>query len=1416
MRLPTRSRPLPELVVLLSLALGGAAGADPVRLLSADDRGVTLRLEVPAYQLGPPGGEGRAACTAPGLALLDQPGRPQLPFASVLIALPPGARAQATVVGAGAEEVREGVRIALGERSAFRDDPGRLGLYPISEPVPPILDGVWPVGDVAVGEPFVLRRQRMLALRILPFHHDEANGRLTLRRNLTVRVDFVGAALRGGLTPAPEDRYFEPVLRAALINYEQGRRWRAAAPAGGAEAGRPLLPRPAAATSALAFDEGQPEVRVKLDSTGVHALDYDLLAAHGYPSGVPIAEVSVHRHEFLESATPPYATIELPIELDDLNANGVFDSGDRIVLYVQDWAERSRASQPQRAWGNAEMVFVTRLPGGQGRRIGPRTGWRDLLGPTPLASYPYSQRFEKNFAGYIAFPVDTLVDPFDWTEVAAYYIRPDSVMFETNQLDTTHAVTIATRLQGRKGGNVYHVNWGLVGNRLGQFTTLFDSTQAFWTGKQAATFSATVTGSAVSEGRTNRIRLLGKTSPSDPDPATNSFANTGINYLDVTYWRAFHPLGGYLLCNSADATSAFELLAPGFTDSVALRGYDVTDPLDPRRLSGIRIERNGPSFDLRFQDSTVVGVVRKYVLFDTPKTPPPDHYLTVVRRTLTGRPADYLLIVPEAFLGAVQPLVDLRQSQGLQVLVAPLESVNDEFNGGRHSAHAVRRFIRYAYNQWNTRFVLLLGDGAGEDPQNFLGSSGPDWIPTQMINEPVAVFTGSEIALEAVPSDPWYVWCADPVTCPDPSLAPRLPDLFLGRLPVNSLQEASDAVAKIVAYENVSPAETWRRQILLGADDEYSGDNTFGGSATLGYCQRDYEARFRQLNEKIRSVILDEAGLKRSDVEVFDLGYYLRNEPVVVTPCTPPCEPDTCRPDRAATGLRTRATYTPDLFNRLNAGRLWWNYQGHANEEVLSHESFYLNTSSTDDALNYLNDGRPFLFSAFSCHVNNFGRRWERSTTTVTRGPSLGEKMVNRASRGAVASWASVGYEVVPTNGVSHINVELARALFSTPPHDPYLGDQGARVVLGEAIATALLRWHAMVLFDASQRDVGITYTLLGDPATRLSIGAPQALVTANRDTVTDGQPFRLHTPGDTLRLDADLVSNVALDTLWLEGSINSGPATVIPPGRYTLSPPFPDTAASGGGGRRYHLAFRDTLGPCSYRYTFNTVDHYGLPTRFDALFPFQTVLRAEGIPINDGDAVPPNANLSMLVLSPAPIDPKTDLALTVNGQPQPFDTAAVAGEASRREWVLSWTHPPYPIDQYDVRVASSCISASHQFKVDVASSGFSLRNALAFPNPFDDDLGTYFSFSLVSGAPADVQIRVYTVSGRLLLTRTERGLLPGYHQIAWDGRDAEGDKLANGIYIYRMLASNGSQSTTHEGRLVKLRKPRRVDNATP
>ncbi|MEO5617703.1 MAG: C25 family cysteine peptidase [Candidatus Eisenbacteria bacterium] len=1405
------------------LSLAAPAHAAEIRLVSADASGVTLQLEVGNYVLEPDGDQGRFVPVVDGLARTDAPGRPRLPYAAALLALPPGTRALARVLSSGAEETRDAAPIAIAARPEFARD-AVMGAMPVLTPQDAIRDGAWPLQVVTLGEMLTMRERTLVPVQVFPFRYDEAGARLTLTRSITVRVDFVGAGRAvpaGELDEAP-DPQFDAVFSTQVLNWEQGKTWRARRPA--ARDGGLLRTRDRLGAAAQtpggpvvnAFDEDEIEVRVRIDTTGVYGVEYDSLAVYGYPAGVPIGQVSVHRHEFAQDQSPPYTTIDLPAEVDD-DGDGVFGPGDKVVVWVWDWAQRSRASRPQREWGDAEVIYVTRRAAAA--QIAHRNGWLARADLTPLASYPTRQTYERNLT-YFGFSPDTLLDVFSWTNFGLY-CAPDAFPFETNDIDAGLGSSLTVRWLGIN--STPHITWARVTNGSGQVSSVVDS--AVWFGIRQDVRTGALAAGALTEGPTNTLRIWGKTFAAD-DCADNPIVGAGLNTFDVEYWRRFKPIRNYLPFNSGTQTSDFEVRAGPFINQGLLRVYDVTDSTRPFRLDNVNISTVGPDVFVRVQDTATPGVRRQYVAFDIPKSPAPGAMSAVTRRRVFDRVAgDYLLIVPEGFMAAVQPLVALHRSQGMSVVVAPLESIQDEFNGGRKSSYAIKRFVRYAYNNWNARFVLLAGDGS-EDPRRYFPTSSPDIVPIAKLYGPVPVPVGSTDYLpELIPSDMWYVWC---LNCPNPPAAQFKPDLYIGRLPVSTLAQVNAVVAKIVGYENLTGDVSWRQKMLLMADDAYSGVSTFGGpGGSTDYCRRPGELVFARINTVVDSLIRKSAGLAQTQVDLFNLSYYVPNRSGEFTTSG---GPDTCRTNRTVFETRARATATPELFSRLNAGRMWWNYQGHANEYVMSHESFYVNQAPTDDKNRLTNDARPFFFTAFSCHPNSFGRI--RGGNDATFGPAFGEELVVLPNRGAIASWASVGYEQLPADHTKHINVYLAHAMFVNPPRDEVLGDRGSRTVLGEVLLSALLANYAGRLSFVLERDVAVTYALLGDPATRLSIGAPQSIVTANTQPVTSGQDIRLTSSGTGLTLDATLVSTVRLDSLVFERRDALGTTVIwtsgspLPAG-LTLTPAFPDTARATTvyGGRRFRLTYADNLRPDSYRYVFRTFDRYGLESTFEAVFNFQVILRVGGQAISEGDFVSPTADLSLLVLSPKPLTPLTELTLTINGQAQVFTAAPANGDVSGREWILSWTHDPYAPGEVSVGLrATGGATVTRRFRVAETGLAVRLDNAMAFPNPFDEDylrtlnpgsdIATVFSFDLVSATPADVTLRVYTISGRLIYQSTERRLDPRWHQIPWSGNDAEGFPIANGVYFYKLLANNGTGTAVHEGRLVKLRKPRRTASA--
>jgi len=91
--------------------------------------------------------------------------------------------------------------------------------------------------------------------------------------------------------------------------------------------------------------------------------------------------------------------------------------------------------------------------------------------------------------------------------------------------------------------------------------------------------------------------------------------------------------------------------------------------------------------------------------------------------------------------------------------------------------------------------------------------------------------------------------------------------------------------------------------------------------------------------------------------------------------------------------------------------------------------------------------------------------------------------------------------------------------------------------------------------------------------------------------------------------------------------------------------------------------------------------------------------------------------------------------------------------------------------------------------------------NVLNFPNPYSTT--TQFAFELTSDA--DVSIDIFTLGGRRIMRIPEENFSEGYHYIDWDGRNAFGERLANGVYLYRLKADDGNQTVSVIKKLAKF-----------
>ncbi|MCC7437264.1 MAG: hypothetical protein IT211_02080 [Armatimonadetes bacterium] len=99
------------------------------------------------------------------------------------------------------------------------------------------------------------------------------------------------------------------------------------------------------------------------------------------------------------------------------------------------------------------------------------------------------------------------------------------------------------------------------------------------------------------------------------------------------------------------------------------------------------------------------------------------------------------------------------------------------------------------------------------------------------------------------------------------------------------------------------------------------------------------------------------------------------------------------------------------------------------------------------------------------------------------------------------------------------------------------------------------------------------------------------------------------------------------------------------------------------------------------------------------------------------------------------------------------------------------------------------------------------VRQVANVPNPFPNK--TTFTF-MIGGEqqPTEGEIGIFTVSGRKVKTIPidPARLKTGFNKVEWDGLDADGDRLANGVYYYRVRIGDGSATQEVIEKLVVMR----------
>ncbi|MEW5700827.1 MAG: type IX secretion system sortase PorU [Candidatus Zixiibacteriota bacterium] len=1214
--------------------------------------------------------------------------------------------------------------------------------------------GPYPDSPVAVDRIFTMHGVRMARLILHPLTVVSASGEVEFRPSLTVQVrfDHAGAETATATVPNPADP-FDQILANILINPEQGRLWRST---------DPIDMSRAAITDTNPFVGTDQWIAIRTREEGVVAVTAADFRSGGItpatldPRNFRLFAGSGRQLSTLMSSAPP-GLRQVPIRIIG-EADGTFDETDSLLF----WAQGLNRWEPG---DNGRPIDVVH------RYDRDNVYWLaaagDFAGPplrlTATAAPPLSAATDR-FAGTSRarheedhfFRVNTL----GYTEsYYTWYWRNQRV--GSIALDAVHdpvagapAMIEFGTFAGFAGRDPARLVTGGV-NSLP--TRLYPGT-----GEDRSTISQFDL-SAFDPAATFVLAF-------DSTPSSNYY----LDYYSIEYQRRLDCADGAVEFLAPDTNGTVNFILANAADADV---WDVTDPAGPFALSSLAVDGSTTRF------GTVLAQGARRVFFAARPSqrlrPQSLQRVTTVDLHTPATGADYVAIGPRAFAAATGAFLDYRAvHDGLRTRFVALEDVYNSFSLGVADPVAIRRFLRQCHFGWPSPapvYALLVGDGSN-DYLDRTGARSVNYVPPYIVRD------------DNVVSDESYVYFSDAAVLnavPNPQDNP-FPDMLIGRWPVRTQAEIGAVTAKVRRYESTENLGPWRSRIMMVADDEF-------GDRNLGSVRETFH--INDAEQIARTTIPG-----RFDLEKIYLTEYPFNNPGCNDPSARGC---------------TKPMAKEAIIAGLNDGVAVFDYLGHGNPDLLAHEHVF---ERVTDLPRLVNATTPTAVLTFSCSIGLFD-------DPVREGMS--EEWFRMSPGGAVAVVSATRLAAALAN--ADLNEEVFNLLFTR-------GITG----IGAAVYTGKLRRQyfepSCRLFSncqapicPCQNDRG--YVLFGDPAMRLGIPdlrvqfdtvQPESLsalaltrvagcITDTAGTLQsgfDGEVSIIARDVDRHRVHAiDATTSIEYDLAG--GTLYRG-RVPVQGGRFAFGFIVPKDIAYGERGARImgHAA-------AATRMANGSVDSLWLSgtaiAPSDTSGPQVRLETTRGEPIVDGFTLAEGSGVVVMLSDPSGINlsgaPGHRLLVTVNDGDRPFADltdvftydpgvfdrgradVSLAGLAkgSQRLTVTGWDN------------ANN--STRHVVDVTISSAGsadeFRVTEFLNYPNPFSERTTFYFR---ATREVRRAKIRIFTVAGRLIWeTGSARD-----GEVEWNGRDAAGDPVGNGVYLAQLEVTG--QLVSSQGKVVDKR----------
>jgi len=727
---------------------------------------------------------------------------------------------------------------------------------------------------------------------------------------------------------------------------------------------------------------------------------------------------------------------------------------------------------------------------------------------------------------------------------------------------------------------------------------------------------------------------------------------------------------------------------------------------------------------------------------------------------------DLIIVTHPDFLAQAERLATFRSSNnGLSVKVVTTQEVYNEFSSGSQDPMAIRDYMKMIYDKTNKqypKYLLLIGRPCYDFRGRVSGTS--IYVP----NCQKKVYSGDISELSLTSNDDTFGLLDDDEGGPWGS---GLYDMSVGRFPASTLAQATVAVDKSIRYtekrdlvssgsSQISNFGDWRNVIAFVADDEEGNDFIYNAD------------KFARIVENSNPNIN------------FDKIYLDAYQQV------------------SNAGGQRYPEVTTAINNRMNRGALFFTYIGHSGKDGWAAERILENS----DINKWTNKFNLPIMLTLSCSFGYYDRPAVSPAELVLFNSNGGASALITATREA---WS------FPNNAFGEY---IFTQMFDK--------SSGRFATVGELEIIGKNR------YGGSSSSLAM-FVLMGDPSMPLAVpkysivtdSINHQAVNALRDTIKALSKMTIsgHIVDENNQMVNDFNGSIfpaIYDKKVVTNTLVNDPTSN--PFTFDVQKSILFKGNSSVKDGRFSFSFYVPK-DIDYNYGYGKISYYANGSNVDGAGAFTNFIiggtDTNGINDKEGPSIELFLNDESFVnggicdqnpLLIAKI--KDNFGINTTGNGIGHDLAAIIDNA---------TESPIVLNDYYETVKDSCNMGTVRYQLSDLSVGthtllvrawdinnnhaeseitfevasdekLTLSHVLNYPNPFTTHTEFFFEQNQ-NGGTFDIQVQIFTISGKLLKTINETQLIEGNRSngIVWDGRDDYGDKIGKGVYVYKLRVRN-------------------------